>query len=62
MTTKDLEIAKKSLQLREEIPDKSFSISIASVTMEEETTNDTKRIIKDWAISLKLDAVIWTSL
>ncbi len=62
MTTVDLEAAKTSLLIREEIPEKKKSTSIGSLIVEEETTDSIKLIIKKWAIDLKLDAVIWTNL
>lgn len=62
MATENLETAKRSLQEREGIPNSKFENSIASLTIEEETTDSIKLLIKDWAASLKLDAVIWTNL
>lgn len=62
MATDDLLQAKKSLRTREEIPESKMDLFIASVKSNEETTDRIKLIIQSWAISLKLDAVIWTSL
>lgn len=62
MATDDLLTAKKSLQVREGISIRNLNTSISSVTTDEETTDELKLGIKNWAISLKLDAVIWTNL
>ena len=62
MATDDLIVAKESLRVRESIPVRNLATSISSVTIDEETTEELKLTIKNWAISLKLDAVIWTSL
>lgn len=62
MATTDLAVAKNSLLTREGIPERRLETSIGSVTITEETTDDIKLTIKNWAINLKLDAVIWTNL
>lgn len=62
MATDDLETAKKSLLNREGIPESKLDTCIGTVKSDEITNDDIKSIIKDWAISLKLDAVIWTNL
>ena len=62
MATDDLEVAKQSLKTREGVPNSKFSTSISSITINEDTDDEIKLIIQEWAKSLKLDAVIWTSL
>lgn len=62
MATNDLIIAKKSLLTREGIPKNKMKPFIESITIGEETIDNTKLTIKSWAITLKLDAVIWTNL
>ena len=62
MATEDLLTAKKSLLLREGILAAKLTTSISSVTFNEETIDITKLAIKNWAKTLKLDAVIWTNL
>jgi hypothetical protein len=62
MATDDLNIAKQSLKIREGIPNSKFETSISSITTIEETDDLIKLVIQEWAKSLKLDAVIWTSL
>lgn len=59
MATDDLTRAKKSLQNREGTSESN----IVSITDKEQTADDNiKQIIKDWIISLKIDAAIWTNL
>ena len=58
MATNDLIKAKKSLQIRE----RTSKENIASITYLEETSDNIKIAIKDWLISLKIDAAIWTNL
>jgi hypothetical protein len=58
MATDDLSKAKKSLQEREGTSEKN----IASITATEDAADNIKQIIKDWIISLKIDAAIWTNL
>lgn len=62
MTTDNLDEAKESLRIREGIPKKKLSTWIGSLTIADEITEDIQLIIKNWAIGLKLDAVIWTNL
>lgn len=62
MATDDLEIAKKSLLNREGIPTTKLNTSIGTIKSDEETNDEIKLAIKDWAIKLNLDAVIWTNL
>lgn len=62
MATDDLDIAKQSLKIREGIPNSKFETSISSITIMEETVDEIKLTIQEWAKFLKLDAVIWTSL
>jgi hypothetical protein len=62
MATEDLTIAKKSLQIREGIGDKSADKYINSITFEEVTEDVTKSLIQKWAKLLNIDAVIWTAL
>lgn len=62
MVTEDLEVAKKSLLIREGIPESKLNTFIGSVKSDEITNDNIKLTIKDWAISLKLDAVVWTNL
>lgn len=62
MATSDLEIAKKSLLIREKINENKLNTFIGCIKSDEETTDETKLIIKEWAIKLDLDAVIWTNL
>lgn len=62
MATEKLDTAKESLRIREGIGKRSANEKIASITVSEETNDETKLIIKNWATSLKLDAVIWTNL
>ena len=58
METDDLLEAKKSLQIRE----RTSENYIASITATEDTMDNNKQIIRDWIISLKIDAAIWTNL
>lgn len=62
MATDDLDVAKESLKIREGVPDSKFEKSISSITIKENTDNEVKLCIQNWAKALKLDAVIWTSL
>ena len=62
MATEDLDTAINSLLVREGIPIKNLNGSIGSIISTEETEDDVKLIIKDWANRLGLDAVIWTNL
>lgn len=62
MATEDLTTAKKSLQIREDIGDKSAVKYISSITIQEELKDLTALSIQNWAKSLYIDAVIWTSL
>ena len=62
MATDDLEIAKKALLNREGIPESKLNNFIVKIKSDEITNDDIKSAIKDWAINLKLDAVIWTNL
>ena len=62
MATDDLLQAKKYLLARECIPETKMDNFISSVSLKEETTDRIKLVIQSWAISLKLDSVIWTSL
>ena len=62
MATTDLEIAKKSLLVREKINENNLNTFIGCIKADENTTDKTALIIKEWAIKLKLDAVIWTNL
>lgn len=62
MATDDLATAKKSLLIREAIPEKKLDTLIASITATEETTDPTKLTIQNWVNNLKLDAAIWTNL
>jgi len=62
MATEDLEVAKNSLLIREGIPLRNLNISIGSIKKDEETDDEIKLIIQKWAISLDIDAVIWTNL
>lgn len=63
MATDDLEEAKQSLKVRENILDKNFKSHIAAVTKDEKISNDIiKTIIQEWAKKMDLDAVIWTNL
>ena len=62
MATNDLSIAKKSLLIRERIPENKLETLIGSVTASETTTDSIKVTIQEWANQLKLDAVIWTNL
>jgi len=62
MTTDNIEIAKTSLRIREGISKEKLNSRIGSLTVEDEITEGINLIIKNWAISLKLDAVIWTTL
>lgn len=62
MATDDLDIAKESLRIRENIPQSKLNTSISSITTTEETNDLIKISIQEWAKILKLDAVIWTSL
>lgn len=58
MATDDLTQAKKSLQIREETTENN----ICAINSTEETNDNIKQIIKNWIISLKIDAAIWTNL
>jgi hypothetical protein len=62
MATDDLNTAKQSLKIREGIPSSKFETSISSITISENTEDEVKLCIQNWAKSLKLGAVIWTSL
>lgn len=62
MSTPDLETAKVSLLIREGIPEKRLNTLIDSVTVSEETDDQTKLIVQEWIMKLKLDAAIWTNL
>jgi hypothetical protein len=62
MTTNDLELAKNSLRIREQIPEKRIIDFIGVVKINETTNNHIESIIKEWAVKMKLDAVIWTNL
>lgn len=62
MSTDDLTMAKQSLRVREGISTRNFETSISSITIAENTEDEVKLCIQDGAKSLKLDAVIWTSL
>lgn len=62
MATDKLAVAKKSLQVRENIPKCNFETSIGAVNIEENTDEPIKLIIQEWAKIMKIDAVIWTSL
>jgi hypothetical protein len=63
MSTTNLEIAKKSLSIREGIAEKNMSSLIGCVKSDEIITNDKlKIVVRDWALDLKIDAVIWTNL
>lgn len=62
MATGDLAVAKESLLTREGINKNKLDTWIGSVTVDEEVTDKTKLTIKNWAVVLKLDAVIWTDL
>jgi len=62
MATENLATAKNSLLVREIIPIKNLNGSIGSITSAEETEDNVKLIIKEWANRQGLDAVIWTNL
>lgn len=62
MATTDLEIARKSLLSREGINENKLDTFIGCIKSDENTKDETELIIKEWAIKLKLDAVIWTNL
>lgn len=62
MATDDLAIAKNSLLTREGISKSKLDSWIGSVTVNEEVTQTNKLTIKNWAVALKLDAVVWTDL
>jgi hypothetical protein len=62
MATDNLETAKNSLMIREGISAANLNVSIGAVSVIENTDDVIKNVIKNWAIELGLDAVIWTSL
>ena len=62
MATENLETAKNSLLVQEGIPIKNLNGSIGSITIFEETEDNLKLTIKEWANRQGLDAVIWTNL
>lgn len=62
MNTENLEIAKRSLMVREDIKENNLKYSIGSITINEETNDELKKTIKVWASEKNLDAVIWTNL
>lgn len=62
MATENLETAKESLLEREGIHIKKLKDSIGSITIIEETKDNLKLTIKEWANRQGLDAVIWTNL
>ena len=62
MATDSLDLARDSLRIREGILKENLSSKIGYLKVEEETTDRIKSVIKDWAITKRLDAVIWTSL
>lgn len=62
MLTEDEDYAKKSLAIREGISGRNIEASIGMVKSQDKTKDPTKMIIRDWAASLTIDAVIWTNL
>ena len=62
MATDDLNTAKQSLRIREEIPQSKIETSISSIISNENTDNHIKTVIQQWAKLQNLDAVIWTNL
>jgi len=62
MATDELKLAKKSLLVREGIPEKKSDEFIGCLVVNEEQSDQLKIIIKEWAITLNLDAVVWTNL
>lgn len=62
MATESLPDAIESLRIREGIGKKNLKNKISSVTKELETENEIELSIKDWLLSHKLDAAIWTNL
>jgi hypothetical protein len=62
MATENLETAKNSLLVREGIPNRNLESSIGSIKSTEETEDNIKLTIKEWANRQGLDAVIWTNL
>lgn len=64
MATDDLTIAKTSLLKRERegIPNEKLPTWIGAITTVEDTDDQIKLIIQNWAKNIELDAVIWTNL
>lgn len=62
MDTQDLEEAKESLRSRENIPKRNLANHIGVIQVTDETNEKLKIEIIAWARTLRLDAVIWTSL
>jgi hypothetical protein len=62
MSTQDLNVAKESLRIREGISTENSGTFISSVLVDENVNDPIKLTIKEWAHSLKLNAVIWTNL
>ncbi|NOT52547.1 MAG: hypothetical protein HOP10_14855 [Chitinophagaceae bacterium] len=62
MATENPVEAIESLRIREGIGKNNTGNKILSVTKDEETTEEVKALIKNWLISLELDAAIWTNL
>ena len=62
MATEDLNIAIDSLREREGIPESKKNISIGVFRSTDATDNHFSSEIKNWAVNLNLDAVVWTNL
>ena len=62
MATEDLTVAKMSLAIREEIPEKYIERAICSVTAAEVLVDKIRLLIQAWIKSMNLDAAIWTNL
>jgi hypothetical protein len=62
MDTSDLNTAKTSLQIREGIAKDNIDKHIGVLKVADNYDTDMLNEIKEWAVKLKLDAVIWTSL
>lgn len=62
MATEDLTVAKMSLAVREEIPERNIERSICSVTVGEVLVDKIRLIIQEWIKTMNLDAAIWTNL
>ena len=62
MDTTDLNEAKTSLMLREGIKERNIEKHLGVLTCSNEVQDQFLQELKEWALTLKLDAILWTSL